>query len=139
MEMNVLIAVVSVLAWSNPNSIERISGQAFAESLIKSMQVRVQQNQDVTDLLLGGVEVSLWMAEQLAADFRRIFPNLNVSTVSANKYVIIFAEFSAVCLYFYASWRDAIAFNWKFDMCMELFFVSEDRMNLLNLVSKSFT
>lgn len=111
MEMNVFIAVVFVLAWSNPNSIERISGQAFAESLIKSMQVRVQQNQDVTDLLLGGVEVSLWMAEQLAADFRRIFPNLNVSTVSANKYVIIFAEFSAVCLHFSASWRDEIAFN----------------------------
>lgn len=120
-EMSVLIAVVFVLAWSNPNSIERISGQAFAESLIKSMQVRVQQNQDVTDLLLGGVEVSLWMAEQLAADFRRIFPNLNVSTVSANKYVIIFAEFFAVCLHFSASWSDAIAFNWKFDMCMELF------------------
>jgi uncharacterized membrane protein len=49
------------------------------------MQLRVQNNQDVTDLLIGGVEVSLWMAEQVAADLRRIFPNLNVSTTSSNK------------------------------------------------------
>lgn len=52
------------------------------------MQMRVQQNQDVTDLIIGGVEVSLWVAEQWAADLRRIFPNLNVTTTSTNKYVI---------------------------------------------------
>ncbi len=47
--------------------------------------MRVQQNQDVTDLIIGGVEVSLWVAEQWAADLRRIFPNLNVTTTSTNK------------------------------------------------------
>jgi hypothetical protein len=38
-----------------------------------------------TDLLIGGIEASLWIAEQWAADLRTIFPQLNVVTVSANK------------------------------------------------------
>jgi hypothetical protein len=46
---------------------------------------RMEKNLDTTDLLIGGVEVSLWMAEQWAADLRAIFPQLNVVTVSANK------------------------------------------------------
>jgi hypothetical protein len=33
----------------------------------------------------GGVEASLWVAEQFAADLRTIFPQLNILTVSANK------------------------------------------------------
>ena len=41
--------------------------------------------QDTTDLLIGGVEASLWIGEQFAADMRTIFPLLNVVTVSANK------------------------------------------------------
>lgn len=74
-----------IVAWSNPQSIERLSGQSLAEAVIKSMQLRVQNNQDLTDLIIGGIEVSLWMAEQWAADLRRVFPNLNVTTTSANK------------------------------------------------------
>ena len=34
---------------------------------------------------IGGVEASLWAAEQFAADLRTIFPQLNIVTVSANK------------------------------------------------------
>jgi hypothetical protein len=82
------------VAWSNPHSIERLTGQAFAEALIKSMQVRVQNDQDVTDLVIGGVEVSLWMAEQWAADLRRVFPNLNITTTSTNKYVSLVSRLS---------------------------------------------
>ena len=37
------------------------------------------------DLLIGGIEASLWVAEQFAADIRNVFPKLNVITVSANK------------------------------------------------------
>ena len=37
------------------------------------------------DLLIGGIEASLWVAEQFAADLRNVFPKLNVITVSANK------------------------------------------------------
>ena len=49
------------------------------------MRRRLVHNQDTTDLLVSGVEASLWLAEQFAADLRRIFPHLNVSTISANK------------------------------------------------------
>jgi hypothetical protein len=49
------------------------------------MQRRVSHNQDTIDLLIAGVEASLWLAEQCAADLRRVFPYLNVSTISANK------------------------------------------------------
>lgn len=37
------------------------------------------------DVLLTGVEVSLWLAEQLAADFKTLFPGLRVAAISANK------------------------------------------------------
>ena len=36
-------------------------------------------------MLIGGIEASLWIAEQWAADLRTIFPQLNIVTVSANK------------------------------------------------------
>jgi hypothetical protein len=75
------------LAWTNPKSKERIAGQSLAENLVRSMQRRTAEQKDVTDLIIGGVEVSLWLGEQLAADLRRIFPNLNVSTVSSNKLI----------------------------------------------------
>lgn len=66
------------------------------------MQLRVQNNQDVTDLLIGGVEVSLWMAEQWAADLRRIFPNLNVTTTSTNKYACL-VSFVLSCWFIFVS------------------------------------
>ena len=37
------------------------------------------------DLLITGIESSLWLGEQLAADFKIVFPNVNVVCVSANK------------------------------------------------------
>ncbi|CAM9560313.1 unnamed protein product, partial [Ectocarpus fasciculatus] len=72
-------------AWSNESSIEYISAQSLAEHLIKCMRHRITTNSDSTDLLIGGVEASLWVAEQWAADLRAIFPHLNVVTVSSNK------------------------------------------------------
>ena len=55
--------------------------------LVECMRRRLLHNQDSVDLLLCGVEASLWLAEQFASDLRRIFPFLNVTTISANKYV----------------------------------------------------
>ena len=37
------------------------------------------------DLLVAGVEVSLWVAEQWAADLKTILPQLRVATTSSNK------------------------------------------------------
>jgi hypothetical protein len=45
------------------------------------MKLRVASKLDTIDLLISGVEVSLWMAEQFASDMRNIFPQ--VSVVSA--------------------------------------------------------
>jgi hypothetical protein len=55
------------------------------ECLVTCMKERLINREDSTDLLIGGVEVSLWVAEQWAADLRTIFPQLNVITVSSNK------------------------------------------------------
>jgi hypothetical protein len=77
--------VSAKIAWSNPSSIETISGQSLSKFLVKNMRRRIEQQKDTTDLIIAGVEVSLWLGEQFAADLTRIFPNLNVSTVSANK------------------------------------------------------
>jgi hypothetical protein len=80
-------------AWSNSSSIEYITGKSLSENLVACMRQRLSSNSDTTDLLIGGVEISLWLAEQFAADLRSIFPSLNVLTASANK-------FDFPCIYF---------------------------------------
>ncbi len=86
-DLKVTPAVLAAIdrTWSNPISLERISGEALAMQLINAMKRRMIAPKDTIDLLIGGVEVSLWMAEQFAADLRRIFPSMNISTSSANK------------------------------------------------------
>ncbi|CAN0311446.1 unnamed protein product, partial [Phaeothamnion confervicola] len=37
------------------------------------------------DLLIMGIESSLWMGEQFGGDIRKAFPGLNVVVASANK------------------------------------------------------
>ena len=37
------------------------------------------------DILLTGCEVSLWLAEQFAADLHMLLPRLNIKTISSNK------------------------------------------------------
>ena len=39
------------------------------------------------DILLVGVEMGLWLAEQAANDLKLIFPNLRVEALSANKVI----------------------------------------------------
>ncbi len=86
-DLKVTPAVLNAIdhAWSNPQSIERVAGNALAQNLVGAMHKRIVQQKDTIDLIIAGVEVSLWLAEQFAADLRLIFPNLNVATVSANK------------------------------------------------------
>jgi hypothetical protein len=69
----------------NRNSTQAVAGRALNCRLVECMKARVKHNRDTIDLLLAGVEASLWLAEQCAADLRRIFPHLNVTTISANK------------------------------------------------------
>jgi hypothetical protein len=72
-------------SWNNPLSIESITSLALCQTLFQCIRHRMKTNLDTIDLLIAGVEVSLWIAEQFAADMRMIFPQLNVVTVSANK------------------------------------------------------
>ncbi|RYH31978.1 hypothetical protein EON65_01560 [archaeon] len=86
-DLRITPAVLSAIdrAWSNAASMERQAGEALATCLVNAMYRRATNPKDTIDLLIGGVEVSLWLAEQFAADLRRIFPHLNVATASANK------------------------------------------------------
>lgn len=71
--------------WTKTDSVEFIVAEEFCNYMIRCMKHRVETKTDSTDLLIGGVEASLWVAEQFAADLRTIFPQLNIVTVSANK------------------------------------------------------
>ena len=44
------------------------------------------------DILLTGCEVSLWLAEQFAADLQKCFPKLNIKAVSSNKLLGLFGQ-----------------------------------------------
>lgn len=79
----VLATIDSV--WSNPKTLESVAARSLSEHLVACMKRRVAQNSDTIDLLIAGVEISMWVGEQWAADLRSYFPQLNVSTVSANK------------------------------------------------------
>jgi len=41
------------------------------------------------DLIITGIETSLWVAEQFAADLQIVFPRLNVTAISANKLIAV--------------------------------------------------
>lgn len=44
------------------------------------------------DILLTGCEVSLWLAEQFAADLQKAFPSLSIKAVSSNKLLGLFGQ-----------------------------------------------
>lgn len=71
--------------WVDDLTHEFSSGKALCDHLLSCMSYRLKHRLDIYDLLISGVEASLWMAEQWAADVRRIFPLINIVTVSPNK------------------------------------------------------
>lgn len=72
-------------AWRNKNSLEYISAKALCERLLISVKYRSKANLDSIDLLITGIEASLWVAEQFAVDLQNLFPQINIHTVSSNK------------------------------------------------------
>ena len=72
-------------AWADPRSIEFIAAESLGEILNECMHRRLAYNLDTIDLVIAGVEASLWVAEQFSADLKVAFPQLNVVTISANK------------------------------------------------------
>ena len=88
-----LLAIPTVIsaidsAWGNKysvNSAEARTSSAFCSALIDSMKHRLRHNQNTLDLIITGVEVSLWQGEQFANDLKMIFPQISVCVISANK------------------------------------------------------
>ena len=72
------------LDWSDASSTNRQAAVDFFH-LFSDCIRRHREGERGLDLLLTGIESSLWLAEQLAADLRIIFPNASINSVSSNK------------------------------------------------------
>lgn len=93
----VLAEIVS--SWQDPASFNRQSADYLAERLIEKAKVWAQRQQTTVstnlnqavpyerslDLLITGVESSLWLGEQFGQDLNTLFPGLRVETISANQ------------------------------------------------------
>eukprot|EP00931_Biecheleriopsis_adriatica_P112438 TRINITY_DN8706_c0_g1_i16.p1 TRINITY_DN8706_c0_g1~~TRINITY_DN8706_c0_g1_i16.p1 ORF type:complete len:1587 (+),score=310.50 TRINITY_DN8706_c0_g1_i16:111-4871(+) len=67
--------------WSDEKSLNVRSAQLFAELLLSS---KVGARRQQIDVLVFGVESSLWMAQQFCADLTRLFPHLRAVAMSSN-------------------------------------------------------
>ena len=85
-------------AWHDPSSFNRQSADYLAELLIEKAKLWEQKQQaqiniklgreaykQSLDLLITGVESSLWLGEQFAQDLLTLFPGLHVDTLSSNQ------------------------------------------------------
>ncbi len=87
------------LSWQNSASLNRKSADYLVERLCKKAQSFEQKQQKMfrdgvtnqlgqlstVDLLITGVENSLWLGERFAQDLKLIFPFLNIQTISSNQ------------------------------------------------------
>lgn len=85
------------IAWSIPTSFNRQSADYFANLLIEKARYREQircnpidaaagqMPEQSLDLLITGVESSLWLGEQFAQDLTTLFPEMRVQAISANQ------------------------------------------------------
>jgi hypothetical protein len=83
-------AIPAVLArvreeWQHADSLCRMSGTSFARLLLEKMALNAAHETRDIDLLVVGVETSLWLAEQFVADLTRALPKVSAQAVSANK------------------------------------------------------
>jgi hypothetical protein len=76
--------------WAHADSLCRRSGTAFARILLEKMALNAAQETRDIDLLVVGVETSLWLAEQWVADLTRALPKVVAQAVSANKLTQMF-------------------------------------------------
>jgi hypothetical protein len=86
------------LSWRDPTSFNRQSADYLAELLIEkakrwehrqraTINIKVDQvaYEPSLDLLITGVESSLWLGERFAQDLTTLFPALTIKTLSANQ------------------------------------------------------
>ena len=86
-------------SWQDPVSFNRQSADYLAERLIEKAKIwgrRQQAAMNINaepgvsckrslDLLITGVESSLWLGEQFGQDLNILFPDLQIETISANQ------------------------------------------------------
>ncbi|CAE8632749.1 unnamed protein product [Polarella glacialis] len=70
-------------SWEDCFTMNRMSGVKFANCLGYLINQRNAKGPDI-DVLVIGIENSLWMGQQFAADLSRLFPRLNVMAMSSN-------------------------------------------------------
>ncbi|CAI7777856.1 unnamed protein product [Closterium sp. NIES-54] len=80
--------------WEDPRSLNRRTAaalvamlQAKAEAAAAAGEAAGGMSRKEIDVLVTGVETSLWVGEQFAADLQNCFPQLRVVAVSANKVI----------------------------------------------------
>ncbi|CAI5468363.1 unnamed protein product [Closterium sp. Yama58-4] len=80
--------------WEDPRSLNRRTAaalvamlQAKAEAAVAAGEAAGGMSRKEIDVLVTGVETSLWVGEQFAADLQNCFPQLRVVAVSANKVI----------------------------------------------------
>ena len=82
-------------SWS-ASSLNCLTAWNFTRCLRRRLQARVSDKASVhagtVDILLTGCEVSLWLAEQFAADLQKAFPKLFIKTISSNKLLGVFGQ-----------------------------------------------
>lgn len=66
-------------------------GQCIRHRMQAHVDGKLEQHASQVDILITGCEVSLWAAEQFAADLSKCFPKLYVKSVSANKVSISYS------------------------------------------------
>ena len=71
--------------WSRASSLNRMTATAFARILLEKMALNTALEMRDIDLLVVGVETSLWLAEQFVADLKRALPKVAAEAISANK------------------------------------------------------
>ncbi|GIL76244.1 hypothetical protein Vretifemale_5725 [Volvox reticuliferus] len=88
--------VLSLLrdTWTDPNSLNRQTAEDLFQMIDKLVQFAMTGGASASerpgvDVLITGVESSLWIAEQWAGDLKLIFPQLSVKAVSANKIISV--------------------------------------------------
>mgnify|MGYP002776988490 CR=1 FL=1 len=73
-------------AWADPTSFNRQTADYFIELLLeKAKNFKLERITPEIDLLITGVESSLWLGERFAQDFTLICPALTVKTISSNQ------------------------------------------------------
>ena len=67
-------------------------GQCIRHRMQAHVDGTIENHASQVDILVTGCEVSLWAAEQFAADLSKSFPKLYVKSVSANKLLGLFGQ-----------------------------------------------